>query len=150
MGAGQYKRVGKIAPLCLACVTVVGIVVGGLVYLLGPQLLSIYITDSAEAIQYGVHRLGYIALPYFLLGLMDVTTGLLRGLGASVTPTIISVLGICVFRVGWIYTIFQIPQYHTPDGLFVSYPISWVLTFAAQIVMFLVLYRRRLRQHQEE
>ena len=148
VGAGQYKRVGKIAPLCLACVTVVGIVAGGLVYLLGPQLLSIYITDSAEAIQYGVLRLGYIALPYFLLGLMDVTTGLLRGLGASVSPTIISVLGICVFRVGWIYTIFQMPQYHTPEGLFVSYPISWVLTFAAQIIMFLVLYRRCLASYQ--
>ena len=149
VGAGQYKRAGKIMGLCMACVSVVGIVVGGAAYLFAPQLLSIYITDSAEAISYGVLRLGFISLPYFLLGLMDVTTGVLRGLGASVSPMVISVLGVCGFRVWWVYTIFQMPQYHTPEGLFVSYPISWVLTFVAQAAVCIFLYRKRLHTHQQ-
>lgn len=142
VGAGQYKRVQKIAGVCLGCVTVVGIVVGGTIYAFAPQLLSIYITDSAEAIGYGVQRMAFVALPYFLLGLQDVTTGLLRGLGASLAPMLISVLGICGLRICWIYTIFRIPQFHTPDWLFVSYPISWVVTFFAQLTLYIIVYRR--------
>lgn len=147
VGARQYQRVGKIMMLCFACVSVVGIVVGGITYLLSPSLLSIYITDSSEAIGYGVLRLGFVALPYFLLGLLDVSTGVLRGLGSSLSPMVISVLGVCFFRVAWIYTIFQIPQYHTPSWLFVSYPISWVLTFLAQFAACLLIYRKQLQAH---
>lgn len=149
VGAGQYKRVRKIAWICLGCVTVVGIVVGGAIYVFSPQLLSIYITDSTEAIGYGVRRMAFVALPYFLLGLQDVVTGLLRGMGASLAPMLISVLGICGLRICWIYTIFQMPQFHTPDWLFVSYPISWVVTFFAQFALYLIVYRKRSAAYQE-
>lgn len=142
VGAGQYKRVNKIAGICMACVTVVGIVIGGLVYRFAPQLLSVYITDSSQAIEYGVERLAFIVLPYFLLGLHEVTTGLLRGLGAAVSPMVVSVLGVCGLRIVWVSTVFQMQQFHTPGWLFVSYPISWVVTFAAEIVLYTVVYRR--------
>lgn len=141
-GAGQYKRVSKIAGICMACVTVVGIVLGGTVYLLSPQLLSIYITDSPQAIAYGVDRLAFLLLPYFLLGLHEVTTGSLRGLGASLSPMIVSVLGVCGLRILWVYTIFQIEQFHTPDWLFASYPVSWIVTFIAELVLYLVVYKK--------
>lgn len=144
VGAGQYKRVNRIAGMCLACVAVVGIVTGGTIYLFGPQLLSIYITDSAEAIAWGTQRFGYVALPYFLLGMSDVITGVLRGLGESVSPMLISILGICGLRIGWIYTIFQIPQYHTPACLYISYPLSWAVTLIAQLILYIILYRRRV------
>lgn len=145
VGAGQYKRVSRISGICLGCVTVVGIAVGAAVYLLAPQLLSIYITDSAEAIGYGVQRMAYVLIPYFLLGLQDVTTGLLRGMGTSFAPMVISVLGICGLRICWINTVFQIPEFHTPDWLFISYPISWAVTFAAEIVLYIIIYRRYVR-----
>ena len=105
-GAKQYKRVSQTLWICLGSVAAVGIVLGGLVYSVGPALLSVYITDSQEAIGYGMMRLGLICLPYFLCGLMDVSTGALRGLGASFVPMLISVLGVCGIRIGWIYTIF--------------------------------------------
>ncbi len=146
VGAGQYKRVSKIASICLASVTIVGVVLGSAVYLLSPQLLAIYITDSPQAIAYGVDRLIYLLLPYFLLGLHEVTTGLLRGLGAAVSPMVVSVLGICGLRVVWVSTVFQLPQFHTPGWLFVSYPISWIVTFAAELVLYLVIYRRYVRK----
>ena len=145
VGAGQYKRVSRISGICLGCVTVVGIAVGAAVYLFAPQLLSIYITDSAEAIGYGVQRMAYVLIPYFLLGLQDVTTGLLRGMGTSFAPMVISVLGICGLRICWINTVFQIPEFHTPDWLFISYPISWAVTFAAEIVLYIIIYRRYVR-----
>ena len=144
VGARQYKRVGRIVGICLACVVVVGLTVGIIGYSLGEQLLSIYITDSPEAIAYGMIRLSYICLPYFLCGLMDVSTGALRGMGASIAPMVISVLGVCGLRIAWIYTVFQIPQFHTPQCLYLSYIVSWSATFLIQIIAFIRIYRKHL------
>lgn len=146
-GAGQYRRVKKILFTCLASSVVATLAISVLAYALGPQLLSIYITDSPKAIDYGMTRLAYIALPYFLCALMDVTTGSLRGIGASVTPMLISVLGICGIRILWIYTIFQIPAFHTPECLYLSYSISWILTFLVQLIAFFIIYKKRIRSH---
>ena len=146
VGAKQYKRVMRTLLICLACVAVVGIGAGLLVYTFGPGLLSIYITDSAEAISYGMLRLTMISVPYFLCGMMDVSTGALRGMGASVVPMIISVLGVCGIRVGWITTIFQIPQFHTPQCLYLSYPVSWTVTFLFQMIAFVIVYRKQVKQ----
>jgi Na+-driven multidrug efflux pump len=149
VGAGQYKRVGKILLTCLACVVVVGLTGGLLVYAFGRQLLGIYITDSAEAIEYGMLHLSYVCAPYFILGMTNTVGGALRGLGASVCPMIISILGICGVRILWIYTIFQLPQYHTPGCLFLSYPLSWVITLTAQVILFTAIYRKRLQTYKE-
>ncbi len=141
-GAKQYSRVYKTLWICLGCVTVVGLTLGSLVWLVGRQLLSIYITDSAQAISYGMIRLSYICLPYFLCGLMDVSTGALRGMGSSLEPMIISVLGICGLRIVWIYTIFQVPGFHTPQCLYFSYLVSWIITFLIQMAAFIKVYRK--------
>ena len=148
VGAHQYKRARKTLFTCLSCVLVLGTVTGLLAYGFAPQLLSIYITDSAEAISYGITRMSVICVTYFLCGLMDTTTGALRGMGASLVPMIISVLGVCGIRLGWIFTVFQLPQFHTPFWLFISYPVSWVFTFAAQLTAFILVYRKRVQTEQ--
>ena len=144
VGARQYKRVGRIVAICLSCVAAVGLLMGVSAYAFGETLLSIYITDSPDAIAYGMIRLACICLPYFLCGMMDVSTGALRGMGSSIAPMVISVLGICGLRILWIYTIFQIPQFHTPQCLYFSYLVSWSITFVIQISVFLKNYRRQL------
>ena len=144
-GAQQYKRVGRIPGICLACVCFVGLTFGISAWYFGETLLSIYITDSPEAIAYGMIRLAYICLPYFLCGMMDVSTGALRGMGASVAPMIISVLGVCGIRIGWISTIFQLPQFHTPQCLYFSYTISWTITFLVQMAAFIRVYRKHTK-----
>ena len=144
-GAKKYKRIVKVLWICLACVTVVGLVAGFAVNMFGDKLLSIYITDSAEAISYGIIRLAYISLPYFLCGLMDVTTGALRGMGSSVSPMIISVLGICGVRIVWIFSIFSIEQFHTPQVLYLSYAVSWIITFVVQLIAFMLTYNRHVK-----
>lgn len=143
MGAHQFKRVKKILLVCLACSAVVGLVLGTAGYTFGEQLLSIYITDSAEAIGYGMIRLSCICAVYFLCGMMDVSTGALRGMGASVSPMLISVLGVCGLRILWIETVFQL--YHTPQCLYASYAVSWIVTFAAQMLAFWIVYRKHVR-----
>ena len=144
-GAHQFKRIRKIFATCLLYVTLFGLAAGSAIWLFAEPLLSIYITDSAEAISVGIIRLTYISLPYFVCGMMDVTTGALRGLGSSVVPMVISVLGVCGIRIAWIYTIFQIPQYHTPECLYLSYIISWAATFIIQTVAFIILYKKKAK-----
>ncbi len=142
-GAKQYNRVKKLLGICICCVTVVGIVTGFSSVIFGEKLLSIYITDSAQAIADGMIRITYIGIPYFICGLMEVTTGALRGMGESLTPMIISILGVCGIRLGWIFTIFQIPQFHTPEWLFASYTFSWSVTFAVQLIAFFIIFKRK-------
>lgn len=144
-GAHQYDRVRKSFCTCLLYVAVIGLSVSSLVYVFGKQLLSIYIVDSEEAIMYGLIRFTYICLPYFLCGMMEVFTGTLRGLGSSLTPMLISVLGICGVRIMWIYTVFQIPEYHTPQCLYLSYPITWTVTLVVQFIALSVIYRKKAK-----
>lgn len=139
-GAKLYSRINRIKWICLGCVTATGLFLGTLWYLFARPLLSIYITDSPEAIEYGVVRMTFVCLPFFLNGLHDVMTGIIRGMGSSTTPMLISVFGICVSRIVWIKTVFFIPEYHTIECLFMSYPLSWLLTFIMQSICFTILF----------
>ena len=143
VGAGQYDRVRKIFWICLGSVTVTGIALSGAVCIFGCQLLSFYITDSLEAIGYGLFRFYSVASLYFLCGMMDVTTGAIRGMGASLVPMVISLLGACGFRILWIAAVF--PRWQTPEGLFLCYPLSWIITLVCQMAAFFVLYRKLTR-----
>ena len=145
VGAKQYSRVKKILWICLGCVMVMGVGMGTLICAFGENLLSIYITDSAEAISWGLVRMNAICRFYFVCGLMDVSIGALRGMGASVAPMIISILGVCGVRIGWVMTIFRIPRFHTPQSLYFSYVISWTLTFLIQLFVFLKIYKKHTR-----
>ena len=149
MGAKQFKRVQKVWLNCLLAVTIVGVLLGGLVNLLGRPLLGIYITDSPEAIEYGLTKLLWITLPYFVCGLMECTSYTLRGLGKSLFSMIISVVGVCGFRLVWIFTVFQIPAFHTLDSLFASYIISWTATLVVGMCVLLPLLKKYQRQNKE-
>lgn len=139
-GAKKFDRVKKTAFISLGFVMFVGLSLGISAYIFSRPLLSIYISDSEEAVKYGIVRLLYICVPYCLCGVMDVSTGLLRGLGSSILPMIITVAGVCGFRIVWIYSIFSIPQYHTLETLYISYIISWTMTFAVQIALYTVMF----------
>ena len=141
-GAGKFDRLKKIMIICLVSVFCTGFLFGLLVRIFGKPLLSFYIPGDKEAISYGLIRLTYICIPYFICGLMDATTGLIRGIGYSVLPMIITIAGVCGMRIVWIYTIFQIPKYHTLQNLYLSYTISWSLTFVTELIVFLVLLRK--------
>ena len=147
VGAGQYRRAGRVVMTCLTCAAAAGLVLGTGVRLFGERLLGIYITDSPQAIADGLLRLTYVCGPYFLVGLMDVSTGALRGCGTSVAPMVICLLGVCGIRIGWVCMVFQLPAFHTPQWLYLSYPISWVLTFLAQFTVFLLVVRRHRNQN---
>lgn len=142
-GARQYKRMGRILLICQGCVIAVGVFMGNGVYLAGGTLLKLYSPDS-EVIQYGILRLSYICTTYALCGMMDVMVGALRGMGYSVMPMLVSLTGACLFRVVWIMTLFRAQP--SLEMLYVSYPISWGLTFAVHLLCFLAVYGRMRRK----
>ncbi len=148
-GAGDLKRVKKVNNTCLLTVSAVGLFTGCLIYFFGRPLLGIYIHDSASAINFGMERMKYILIPYFLCGIMDVVTGSMRGIGSSVIPMVITIVGVCVMRIVWIYTVFSMPQYHSFAGLMISYPISWLLTFAAVYVAYIITLKNREKKFAE-
>ena len=132
-GAGRYKRLPKVLFECLGLVTFVGLVLGGGAYLCGRPLLHIY-TDSAMVITFGLQRMEIICLTYFLCGWMDTIVGVMRGMGYGIMPMLVSLVGSCLFRILWVQTIFQV--YHTLPMLYISWPITWVITFLMHVVCY--------------
>lgn len=135
-GAGNTKRIYKILRSSLICVTIVGLVFGNLEVIFGESLLKIYSSNN-DVIEAGIVRLGIVARTYALCGIMDVMVGMIRGIGYSVMPMIVSLMGACVFRLVWIATIFRMERFHTVQVVYASYPISWVITIIVHILCFI-------------
>ena len=142
-GARKFDRIGRIMIICLSLVIGVGLVLGNGAYFAGGTLLKLY-TDNPEAISFGILRLSVICTTYCLCGMMDVMVGVIRGMGYGIMPMLVSLTGACLFRVVWIFTIFQ--KIRTLECLYVSYPISWALTFAAHVICFLVVFRKEKKE----
>lgn len=146
-GAGRYDRIRPILLRAQGCVVALGIVLGGAATLFGPQLLQIY-SKSPAVISAGMSRVWILFPLYAICGMMDVMVGSLRGLGYSVMPMLVSLMGACVFRLVWIATIFQSPAFHTIQTVYWSYPLSWTVTFLTHLICYFWAMRR-LKQHLE-
>ena len=144
-GAGNYHRIRKIMIRAQGCVLVVGLVLGNAATLAGRVLLSIY-TTSSPVIEAGLVRMGIVCTTYALCGMMDVMVGGLRGIGYSIMPMLVSLVGACGLRLLWIATIFQLPQFHTIQTIYWSYPISWAITFGVHVICFLWAMKKVKRQ----
>ncbi len=141
VGAGKYERINKILIRAEVCVAVIGVALGNIVFIFGEPLLGIY-SDTSDVVAAGVVRLSIISTTYALCGMMDVMVGALRGLGYSVMPMIVSLLGACAFRLVWLATIFQMDKFHTIEMVYISYPVSWVLTFTTHLICFIIIRRK--------
>ena len=145
MGAKNYERINKIVLVGEMCVTVTGIVLGNLMVLGGESLLGFY-SSSPEVIEAGMHRLRVISATYALCGMMDVMVGALRGIGYSVMPMIVSLIGACGLRLLWLATIFQVDRFHNVFIIYLSYPITWLITLSVHIICFIWARRKITKQ----
>ena len=139
VGAGKTRRVRKVALECALASCAIGLALGGIMVALRYPLMGIY-SDEEAVIQAGMIRMCIVVPTYFLCGLMDTLCGVLRGMGSTVTPMIVSVLGACAFRIFWIYAI--LPMNRTLEMLYLSYPISWILTSAVHAVFCVRKFRQ--------
>ena len=141
-GAGKPDRVKKSFFISLAYSFGVGLILGGSLFFFGRSFLALFTTESA-VIDAGMKRVRVMGLAYCISAFMDCTIAASRGLGKTIVPTIIVVMGSCVFRVIWVYTIFA--HFHTIPSLYALYPCSWALTAAAEIVYYAHCYREAMK-----
>lgn len=142
-GAGKMDRVKRTLWCCLGIVLLFGLGLGLLVLAFGPQLMGLYNQDP-EVIAFGLKRMQIILPTYFLCGMMDVMVGQLRGIGYSIMPMVVSLAGACGLRILWIMTVFAANP--TQETLYLSYPISWGITFAIHMICYLTVSRKRLAE----
>ena len=139
LGAGKKERVLKSYFICLTYAFSIGAVLGGCFFLFGDEFLSLFATEPA-VIHAGKERLSIMAFSYAISAFMDCSIAASRGIGKSVAPTVIVILGSCVFRVIWVFTIFA--HFHTLTSLYLLYAFSWIITGAAEVAYFWRSYRR--------
>ncbi len=147
IGARQYERIGKICRTCLLLAALLGLLLGNGAYLLRDVLLGLYSPDPA-VIEAGAARLLVIGSTYFLCGMMDTLACMLRAMGRSLLPMVVTIIGACGLRILWIYTVFPLDR--TFFTLFLSYPITWGVTGTVHAVCYLVTKKQLLRRAREE
>lgn len=138
-GAGEKRRVLRVLFLCLGMVFAVGAITGFTAAFFGRALLGIYSKDPA-VVEIGYERLLVVCIPYFLCGMNEVVCGGLRGMGLSLLPTIVTLLGVCGTRVLWVMFVF--PAFRSIFTLYLCYPVSWALTIAGHSICYFIFYRR--------
>lgn len=144
LGAGKFERINKILFVSEGLVIIVGLILGNLEVIYGETLLKLY-TTSDLVVAAGMKRLAVISKLYAICGMMDVMVGMLRGLGYSIQPMIVSLIGACGLRLFWIFTFFKMEQFHSVESLYMTYPVSWTVTFLAHVVCFVII-RRKMKQ----
>ena len=138
-GAGNYKRIKKILFRCLLVVIGISGTLGWTTYFLSDYVLAIFIKDNPAAMEVGKLRLFYLALPNMIGAAHSVYASSVRGLGKSIYPMVTNILGVCVFRIVWLATVF--PIYHTLDCVYITYPITWAIALVALVIYFHHCYR---------
>jgi len=140
-GAGNWKRVFRTTFISAGLALAVGLLLGVGGNLIGPELLHIF-TNDPESIRQGLYRLHFVCGFYCLCGVMDCFAYSIRGMGYSLLPAIVSMVGACGIRILWIMTIFSLPAYHTVFWLFMTYPVSWTITIVAHVICFFYVFRK--------
>ena len=140
-GAKKYDRIKTVAITSEIIVLLIGTIFGGIVILFSEQILSLY-TKSQDALEAGKIRLLVICSVYCLCGMMDVIGNIIRGIGHSILPMIVTLAGACGLRILWIATLFQIPKFHSTYTIYFSYPVSWLITFLIEVICFTFIFRK--------
>ncbi len=142
-GAGNNDRIVKSYRISMLYASLVGALAGALLWLFGREFLSLFANEQ-DVIDAGIQRLRIMSFSFFVSPLMDASIAASRGIGRSVIPTIIVIMGSCVFRVIWIYTIFA--YFHTIPSLYLLYIFSWSITGVAEYFYFHAIYRKYVLQ----
>jgi len=141
MGAGKINRIKRVTVISQLSVFVVGLVLSSIFILCRRPLFGIF-TKNPEVVDMAMTRCWIIFSTYYLCGMMDSMANTIRGMGHSLSPVITTLIGVCVFRLLWLFTFFQIPRFHVPATIFVSYPISWLFTFIALMVHYIRILKK--------
>ncbi len=144
IGAKKYENVPKVFRYCLSTAFIAAATLSAIAFLFRVPIVGMF-SDEADVIAIGADRLTLILPFYFFCSLMDVTAGQVRGMGKSIEPMVISLLGACGSRLLWVFLI--LPLNKTLTMLYWSYPVSWALTFFAQTAFYLYAAHKLKKKH---
>lgn len=145
MGARKYERTKEALRLCVLFTFILNLIGISIIHGLNHPLLSLY-TSYDAAIVAGIIRLKYVAAFYVINGLQNMMGGVLRAHGYSILPTIVALSGICGIRLLWVYTVFE--RTHSLNLLFVSYPVSWIVTVTVQFICYFLLRNTSFKKNE--
>lgn len=148
MGAGRYERITPIMKRAACCVLVTGLLFGLSAYAASPVLLGIY-SKSPAVIAAGMIRMAFVCAPYVLCGLMEVMVGMLRGLGYSIVPMIVSLIGACLSRIVWVTVLFEVMEAPPIELVYISYPVTWALTFLVHTMCYAWIMAQKIKPMHE-
>ena len=143
-GVGKFKRMDRVLIDCALISVVFAGTLGTIFYVFGPEILQIY-TKDPDVIKAGMEIISITTIPYFLCGIMDLFPGAMRGMGRSGVPMILSIIGTVGTRIVWIYGIF--PLHRSLFVLFISYPGSWLITIAMQVICFFIVRKQERERY---
>ncbi len=145
VGAKRFNDIKRIIGASIAGVLLTAVVLSSAGFLFGDYILKLYISDNAAVLEAASTRFNMLIVPYFLCGIMEIMSGTLRGMGRSVSAAVISLIFACGFRVVWIYTVFKVIE--TPQCIYVTYPISWIMTAAVGAIFVIFAVKKEKRKH---
>ena len=131
VGAKKPDRVKKGMWNALIMGVVYTVIIGVVILLTSHTVLGLFTKDN-EVITYGQLAMKYFCPFYFLLGILNILAGTVRGAGKGVPPMLILLFSMCIFRILWIKI--ALPFYSTIDGVFILYPISWFVGMVLMII----------------
>lgn len=151
VGAEKIERVKRVGFIAVTVVVITGLIIGGACLIFGEQLLSIYVNEPDPVLHdqifsAGILRLDIICTTYFMCGVMEVLSGLMRGMGKPVIPMVVSILGSCVLRVVWIVVICNVLAPGQIEYLYIAYPVTWIITSTGHLVCNIKTYKSLIRQ----
>lgn len=141
LGAGKIKRIKRAVILSQLIVIIIGVVLGNLVVIFSSNLIGIF-SKNPNVINAGMQRLKIVCSTYAFCGMMDCLGNSIRGIGHSVLPMLVTLIGACGLRILWLSTVFQIPKFHNCETIFLSYPISWIITWIVHLICFIYLFKK--------
>ena len=139
-GAKKFDRIKKTILICITYVTCLWAIQALITFLFGKTLLGVYAPNDPETVKMGWIKLSLMGCTYGILGYMNVASGVLRGMGASIINMITSIVGVCGIRILWIMTAFK--AIGTFRSLYYCYPLSWIGTLILHSIMIIIVFKK--------
>lgn len=146
-GARKFRRIGRVMANCYLVTGIIAVVGGGLIIALRGPIIGLYVS-SEMAVQAAELRVFILLAPYITLTFMEVGSGTLRGFGRSISSTVITLVGTCLLRIVWLWTVFQ--AFPRLDIIYLSYPVSWAVTAVIHFTYCMLVRKKCIRRQEAE
>ena len=124
VGAGRLDRVKKGMYVSVAMGIIYTVCTGILLLAFAPQVIGVF-TQNGKVVEYGVYIMRFFCPFYWMLGILHILAGTIRGTGKTMQAMVVFLFSLCIFRVLWIWGAMSVS--HKIGGVMLGYPLSWLV-----------------------